>query len=218
MEYNAFNNLTERWAQTYEITPAPDFEATYENNRELTSTGTSDTYDLAGNVTVSTNSGVDVKNWQFDAAGRSVHWDEFGPWGSFQKKGGETEYDGDGRPVKRVELTDTYTNPEGWSGWSALNWYYIYSSVTGQKITDVVYDGSYSKTHVYMGDTVIAEQNVDGAEFMVNDPVTGSMWKTTSSGEMIDDEEEGARTEIAGMDTAVPPTDPEWPHPASPIQ
>ena len=69
-----------------------------------------------------------------------------------------------------------------------------------------------------MGGSIIAEQTDADPEFMVNDPVTGSMWKTTSSGEMIDDEEEGARTEIGGLDVADTANRSERPHPASPIQ
>ncbi len=96
------------------------------------------------------------------------------------KKGGETTFDGDGRAVKRSDLTKSYISGQWEAEWNRTNSYCIYSSVTDQKITDVAQDGTFSLMHVYMGGSIIAEQSDADPEFKVNDPVTGSMWKTTN--------------------------------------
>jgi hypothetical protein len=85
--------------------------------------------------------------------------------------------------------------------------------VTGQKITDLDLDGAHAGTHAYMGGTIIAEQFSNDLRFKVNDPVTGSMRKTSTAGVVYEDLDEGGRTEIVGLDTAVPPVSANGPMP-----
>jgi hypothetical protein len=213
LSYDVFDHIATRDSTTYAFTPQ-SFSAEYQNNRK-TSGGATTYYDDAGNVIETNDASVDHTTWTFDAAGRPDHWEEEGPWGSTLKKGANTAYDGDGRPVKKAELINSYTIPGGWSGWDAVDWYYIYSSVTEQKITDTILDGSFGQTHIYMGSSIIAEQSESDVDFKVNDPVTGSMWGTFMSGVKKDDLYDGNRTELAGLNTAIPEHDPSpaYPHP-----
>ena len=121
----------------------------------------------------------------------------------------EITYDGDGRAVKirSVNDIDRYDSP----------WYYIYSSVTGQKITDIINDYRVA-THVYMGGSMIAEEYGDDNEedfavFNLTDPVTGSVRKINPDGTIGPDNDDGgiypSRTEMAGLGTTVPLTAPQ---------
>ena len=111
--------------------------------------GTTDPIDAAGNVVESVFQTLelaggrpynDVKKWHFDAAGRVAKWQQTGPWGSHTNYE-VTTHDGDGRPVKTNEVT--LAN-------GIITWYYIYSSVTGKKITDMAV-GDHAATNVYLG-------------------------------------------------------------------
>src|ERR1043166_5588519 len=213
MSYDAFSNLTSRSNTMYGGFP-DDFSASYISNRKYncttTDSCTNDTYDAAGNVVQSIfthrtclsscrdNDGT--KKWNFDAAGRVAHWEETGPWDHTLPEDHRTHredstYDGDGRLVKKYVFDE---NPEE-------TWYYLYSSVTGQKITDLqLGDGSGfdSTDYVYMGDTVIDESHDSQGSFKVTDPVTGSTQRMESDGSVSNDEL--SRTEMAGFDTSVP--------------
>jgi len=133
MSYDAFNNLTGRGTQVWSLS-SNAFSASYTNNRK-TSGGASVTYDEAGN-TLSSNQGnpTDSLHWQFDASGRQWRWEEFGPDGPNEKKGEETTFDGDGRRAKVTNL-HKMKNFGVWPDWTAIPFYNIYSSVTGQKIS-----------------------------------------------------------------------------------
>jgi YD repeat-containing protein len=207
MKYDAFNNLTYRETNTYQF-PERSFEATYANNRK-TLGGSSDTYDASGNVVQAYTPGLDLTLWKFDASGRTWRWEEDGAWGDFTMKGGETVFDGDGRAAKQIALTRSLSGGT-WEEWNPTPSYYIYSSVTGQKITDLDNTGASTQYHVYMGSSEIADVGGtdDNVNFHVNDPVTGSMRKTNSAGVMSADDDVESRTEIAGMGTAVPPVNP----------
>ncbi len=212
MGYDAFNNLTSRENLTYQTYPS-EFSATYTNNRK-SSGGSTDTYDTAGNVVYSTSPAVqggqpytDIKNWNFDAAGRLAHWDENGPWGA-NTKHEDLTYDGDGRAVKKIDSQN-------------VPWHYIFSTVTGQKITDVVVGGSDGGYRVYMGSTLIYDDNtavapdVSAIGFKVTDPISGSTQELLTSGAIPDPEDApAARNEMAGLGTSVPTIDPDsYPEP-----
>jgi YD repeat-containing protein len=218
--YDAFSNLTDRTSQTYSLSQI-GFSATYSNNRK-----SGDGYDKAGNVISVTTSGqeapsggawhADVKNWYYDAAGRQSRWEEFGPWGTSTKKGVQTTYDGDGHPAKRTDLNQSYIGYV-WGEWGAYNnWYYIYSSVTGQKIADFCPSGLYNGGHsVYMGGTVIWDDTYQGPKqddladdyyaigFKVTDPISGSTQEMNSDGSVPTGTPD-ARNELAGLGTSVP--------------
>jgi len=127
--------------------------------------GSTDNFDVAGNVThTTTYSGgaSDNKSWEFDAAGRSWRWTEAGPWGLLEQQGGETVFDGDGRAAKQSSLDNTYDiHLPGWTGWRATPTYNLYSSVTGEKITELNDQGAYYRTHIYMGHTEIAWRDTE---------------------------------------------------------
>ncbi|CAN5407752.1 hypothetical protein BH10ACI3_BH10ACI3_12080 [soil metagenome] len=216
MEYDAFNNLTSRSTQTYSL-PAVSFPAS----------GDSVDRDAAGNVVASSSTGAsllvggsawqtDTKLWNYDAAGRMQRWEEDGPWGAYEKRGGETAYDGDGRAVKRVDLQKRLIS-SAWQDSDPFNWYYLYSSVTGQKITDLIgWDGSESiGNRVYMGDSVIYDttfkatiyddNSYTGIGFTASDPITGSTQDMPTSGEVpADTSTSQTRNELAGLGTSIP--------------
>lgn len=113
-------------------------------------------YDATGHI-LSSNQGspIDSRHWEFDASGRQWRWEELGPYGPNIKKAEETTFDGDRRQAKRRPMT-SYKVAAVWEDWLAVNFYYIYSSVTGQKVATLIYDGSQEKNHIYLGDTMIA--------------------------------------------------------------
>ncbi|CAN5607180.1 hypothetical protein BH10ACI3_BH10ACI3_00360 [soil metagenome] len=138
--YDAFNNLIGRITQSYGLGQV-SFTASYTNNRN-----SSDRYDSAGNFVCRATSGqsltggggssgggwfTDNKAWYFDASGRTARWEEDGPWGANEKRGGEVIYDGDGRAAKRSDMKRIRIQGV-WYDWGSFNWYHIYSSVTGQ--------------------------------------------------------------------------------------
>jgi hypothetical protein len=154
--YDAFGNITSRTNNLYAFNPV-SFNASYTNNRKTPGgSGASNTFDKAGNVTQAYLSS-DIKNWDFDAAGRSVRWTEAGPWGPTQQKGGEAVFDGDGRSVKESDVTNTLQGGV-WSGWDAIPKYNIFSSVTGEKITELNDTGAFYRNYLYMGHTEVAWQ------------------------------------------------------------
>ncbi|MBK8464969.1 MAG: hypothetical protein IPL32_03990 [Chloracidobacterium sp.] len=201
MSYDTFSNLTSRTNYAYSSF-LDSFSATFENNRQ-TSGQSTDTYDAAGNVVRSYQPAVsggrpylDTKNWNFDAAGRLAYWDQNGPWENDTHYEYHT-YDGDGRAVKKVESEN-------------VPWYYIHSSVTGQKITDVLVDGSDGLSRVYMGSTLIHDttaigDNISALGFKVTDPISGSTQDILVSGAIPDPTEAPyARNELAGLGTSIP--------------
>lgn len=204
--YDAFSNLTSRYTTTYSFDQI-FFTASYANNRKSWG-GSDDQYDVAGNVVESYESGPDYMYWEFDAAGRSWQWRQSGPWGSSLQKGGETKFDGDGRPVKQSELTNTYTVPQGWTGWVAVPAYHIYSSVTGQRITEAQHTGAHYRTNVYMGSADIAIQDSSDVRFKLTDTITGSTRQTNQDGSLPGGDEEETRFELAGLGTNIPNVDP----------
>jgi YD repeat-containing protein len=198
MSYDQFSNLTSRSNLTWDF-ETYDFSATYSNNRKA-SGGSTDLYDAAGNVTSSSQSG-NATGWKFDAAGRQQRWEDFGPYGLNIKKGGEARFDGDGRPVKGADLTSLRVGGI-FSSWTSENSYVIYSSVTGQKISELNQAGALLHTLVYIGNKAIARRNGIETRFKLTDPVTGSERNTDHDGVILTDESE--RTELAGLGTSVP--------------
>jgi hypothetical protein len=102
---------------------------------------------------------LDNRSWKFDPAGRMTEWMETSTYlGSTRWDQGETlTFDGEGRTAKRLKRSRQWASPP--SGWYEEPEYYIYSSVTGQKITELNPTGQKKKTSVYMGGTAIAEQS-----------------------------------------------------------
>jgi hypothetical protein len=162
----------------------------------------SDSFDKAGNVTQSTSwtNGVsDNKTWEFDAAGHSSRWTEAGPWGTANQEGGEIVFDGDGRPAKESDLSYTLG-----TGWTATPKYNLYSSVTGEKITELNETGAFFRNYVYMGHTEIAFQDPSGLMWKLTDPISGSTRQTSQDGSFPSGDEEETRIELAGLKTYVP--------------
>ena len=206
LSYDAFNNITSRWSQTYSLS-ASSFSSTYTNNRK-TSGGASVSYDAAGNV-LSSNQGapIDSLDWEFDAAGRQRRWEEFGPYGSFWKKAEETTFDGDGRSAKVTRLFATKTGSV-WGSWTSVNFYSIYSSVTGQKVSAIAYDGSLETNHIYLGATQIAEEGNGATKLRLTDPVVGSTRDVSTAGEIYPGEGDDVRNEVGGLGMGVPHEEP----------
>jgi hypothetical protein len=219
LAYDAFSNLTDRQTKTWSLDQI-GFTETYENNRN-----SSDTYDEAGNVIASQTTGGgeapgggwydSYKDWKFDASGRMNRWEESGPWGGPQgtHRGGQSTFDGDGRPAKYAELE----RPNNGS-WASINFYYLYSSVTGQKITDIAPGGADGKHRVFMGDTVIHDNTYQGPYvdasiyaigFKVTDPVSGSTQEMNPSGAVPSPSTyPHARNELGALGTSIPATAP----------
>ena len=170
LSYDAFDNLTHRVNSSYSLTPV-SFSTTYANNRK-TSGGNADYYDAAGNVVESNQSNPsDSIDWKFDVAGRQSRWEEFGPYGNTVRKGGENTFDGDGRPVKIANLTKASIGGV-WGSWNSVAEFYIYSSVTGQKVTSVDSYGAHYRTHVHLGAMRIADERNGSVWFNLTDPLS----------------------------------------------
>lgn len=157
-----------------------------------------------GNVTQSQTANFHSTYWNFDAAGRTARWEERVSYGDNTWKAGETKYDGDGRASVVTDLTRIRIQGV-WYDWDAQNSYNIYSSVTGQKITELTATGEHAQTFVYMGGTKIARFDSHGVAFHVADPMTGSE-QQTADGSF--DPESNQRLELAALGTNVPVTDP----------
>ncbi len=120
-----------------------------------------------------------------------------------------TTFDGDGRPVKEDNQErdcETAEKVEDCTGeWWGEPFYYLYSSVTGQKITTVQL-GLNAGQNVYLGGTKIAYYtNFEDANyrlFTVTDPVTGSWVRLESDGSVPS--ADSYRAELAGLGTSVP--------------
>ena len=207
--YDAFSNITNRQTWDKDST-SRSFTAGYTNDRR-TSGGYesgSNTYDAAGNVTHNTAGYLDERTWKFDATGQTTEWLETSQYnGTVRWDQGEIlTADGDGRTVKRLERRRVYASPE--TGWYEEPEYYIYSSVTGQKITELNATGGLKKTNVYMGSTVIAEYAPGNpVYFKHNDPNTGSERVTDDDGVIPPGGYRRAEHEPLGAE--VPTTEPE---------
>jgi len=205
LDYDQYSNLTGRtnWLYTFD---SRYFTTTYENNRKIAgSGGSTNIYDSAGNlVSANTTTGYsDTTQWRFDAGGRSWWWEEVGPFGTGMHKGEKMTFDGDGRAAKRVAMDkDTTQNVN--APWNEVNGYHIFSTVTGQKISDLDYNGDLIKTYVYMGSLVIAEKRPSLVDFKFTDPITGSKRTTDSDGVVFTNDED--IIEVAALNTLVPPT------------
>ncbi|MBP9664332.1 MAG: hypothetical protein KBD94_06885 [Pyrinomonadaceae bacterium] len=154
----------------------------------------------------------------FDAAGRTAQFRQFTGVSHAQDAKDvkvDTTYDGDGRPVKEQKFDRECDDAEfpgectvGWFDFGAV--YYLYSSVTGQKITDMG-NGLNGGQHVYMGGTKIAYysnyENGNYRLFTETDPVTGSWVYVESPGSVPNGD--SYRAELAGLGTSVPLTAPE---------
>lgn len=205
ISYDAFNNMTSRETQTYSLDPVDSF-STYSNNRKVSGTG-SNGYDAAGRVTGTYGPGPDVSTltWKFDAAGRKTRWEEYGPYNSFTMKGGETVFDGDGRAAKSSDIT-RYKTSGVWGSWFTDTFrYQLYSSVTGQMVTEVSSNGGHSQTSVYLGNSKIADERNGGLRFTLTDIVSGSSRETDADGAIPPYEESNqSRVELAGLGTSLP--------------
>jgi hypothetical protein len=105
-----------------------------------------------------------------------------------------------GRIIKHISKFISGTPLEFWqhngcrypglfSHWSEEPEYTIYSSVTGNKITDLTLSGQKHITYVYKNGSVIAEQHYGTSsnselDFKHTDPVTGSVRQTDTEGEI----------------------------------
>jgi hypothetical protein len=103
--------------------------------------------------------------------------------------------------------------PGGWSGWQSIPSYFLYSSVTGEKITDLDDTGAYLQTHIYMGHTDIARQDASNVRWKLTDPISGSTRETSPDGSLPSGDEEETRVELAGLGTYVPHIDTQGPPP-----
>ena len=123
-------------------------------------------------------------------------------------------FDGEGRAAKRVEERTTYLSPT--QEWNEPK-YFLYSSVTGQKISEIDDTGRKKKTSVFMGSSVIAEESCHNEtcgyiEFKHTDPLTGSSMQTDPDGSIP--EYDSGRTELNATGDHIPTTDPEvWTSP-----
>ncbi|MEP7148674.1 MAG: VCBS repeat-containing protein [Acidobacteriota bacterium] len=182
--YDAFGNITSR--STVDDGTSRSFTAGYTNNRKSSGgyQSGSDTFDAAGNVVMNRISNLDQRTWKFDATGRVADWVETSAYAGTTRwdQGEALTFDGDGRTAKRLKRKRTYASPP--SGWYEEPEYYIYSSVTGQKIIELEHTGQKTKTNIYMGSTVIAEHTSGGTAFKHTDPITGSVMQTAPSGEI----------------------------------
>jgi len=96
-----------------------------------------------------------------------------------------------------------------------IPWRYLISSVTGQKVTDIVFGESLGN-RVYLGNTIIHDNTWHGQftaiGFKVTDPVSGSTQELKPSGEIPTPTgpygNPHARIELAGLGTSVPTTQP----------
>jgi YD repeat-containing protein len=213
--YDAFNNITSRSTWTWGTERS--FTSTYTNNRR--SSGgygySANTLDIEGNIIQNFINGRDKRTWKYDAAGRTVDWEETLPYVPYyfstQSQGAELTYDGDGRSVKRLKRHRQRI--QGTEPWNYEAEYQIYSSVTGQKITTLDNTGKKSVTLVYMGSSVIAEQKVlmDGSvnliAFKHTAPVTGNIEETELSGE-ISTYAHG-KSNFGALGAVIPPEDEE---------
>jgi YD repeat-containing protein len=200
--YDAFNNLTSRNTATWGTNR--NFTAGYANNRK-TSGGYQagvNYYDVAGNIIQSViNASTDNRRWKFDAAGRMTDWEEAGQYATtIMDQGALITFDGDGRAAKTLKRTRNRAN--GNTTFSYMSEYDIYSSVTGQRITNLTNTGAKLRTYVYLGNTVIAEQWLR-VLFKFNAPVTGSEMQSELSGELSADG--FGRNDHAALGISVPP-------------
>ena len=113
-------------------------------------------------------------------------------------------FDGDGRAAKQSELTNTLQIPGGWTGWQAVPTYNLYSSVTGEKVTELNDTGAFYRNHVYMGHTEIAWQDASDIMWKLTDPISGSTRQTNQDGSLPSGDEEETRIELAGLKNTYP--------------
>ena len=200
--YDAFNHINSRSTWTWGTQRS--YTATYTNNRKVAGGYQSsvDGFDAAGNVIQSiAYSPTNNQHWKFDAAGRMTEWDETAAYiGSLKDIGGISTFDGDGQTSKLLNRVRDRHN--GNMTWYEEPEYFIYSSVTGQKITNLTSTGQKLHTYVYLGGTVIADQWSGTLEFKYNAPVTGSIETTNASGEVIPNG--GGRTDTEALGAAIP--------------
>jgi YD repeat-containing protein len=184
LSYDAFDDMTARGTGVWGNEDG--FTATYQSGRKQNS---NEIYDASGNIVDKTTSSNNYDRRKFDASGRlaetTIAWHSGAPQQtSFDTTDTVTQaYDGDGRPAKQIKKTlDSYQenttylySPE----------YSIYSFVTGKEITTTTNKGAKNATHVYMGGSVMAEQQGREVVFKHTDPVTGAEAQTAKSGEII---------------------------------
>ncbi|MET0753299.1 MAG: VCBS repeat-containing protein, partial [Pyrinomonadaceae bacterium] len=202
--YDAFNHITSRATWTWGTQRS--FTATYANNRKTSGGYQSsiDSFDIAGNIVQSAAynaNGDTIQQWKFDAAGRMSDWEETAPYiNTLKDIGAQMFFDGDGRVVKTINRTRNRAN--GNTNYGYMSEYDIYSSVTGQKISNLTYTGDRLHTYAYLGNTVIADQWSGSLMFKFNTPVTGSVEETLSSG-AINPNHTG-KIEMGALGTVIP--------------
>jgi YD repeat-containing protein len=201
--YDAFSNIASRSTWTWGTERS--FTAGYTNNRKTSGGFQSGTnhHDAAGNIVISSiNASNDIRHWKFDAAGRMTDWEEARPYiSTVMDQGALLTFDGDGRAAKRLNRTRNRAN--GNTTYAEIPEYDIFSSVTGQRITNLTNTGAKLRTYVYMGKTVISEQWLFGVLFKYNDPVTGGVMQGVLSGELSADG--FGRVDSAALGTNIPP-------------
>ncbi|HEV2708507.1 MAG TPA: S8 family serine peptidase, partial [Pyrinomonadaceae bacterium] len=177
--YDAWDNITTRNNRLWSQWLGAD-TSTYTNNRRQ-----GWDYDAAGNIT------RDTYEHTYDAAGGRTksrkEWFEtsFNPW-EYHVITIEQSYDGDGRPVKRVE-TRHLEDGNGTNSDEVTPTYYLRSSVMDGAIIKEVG----GRSHVYALGQKIAEQweGATSAQFWHMNPVTGSWveaWGTVGTRKEMD--------------------------------
>ncbi len=200
--YDAFNHITSRQTWDKDNTQR-SFTAGYTNNRRSSGGYQSGTnsYDFSGNTTQN-NLGFNNKiDWKFDAVGRMTEWLETRPHINVARDEGATvTFDGDGRSVKKLKRSRDRNIT---SNWTEETEYSIFSTVLGSVITTADTTGKKTKTNVYMGTSLVAEQtiyqNTPTIIFKNYDPVTNSLMETDSDGVKGTVTETGGHVELEAL-------------------
>ena len=199
INYDTFNHITSRQTWDKDGTQR-SFTAGYTNNRRSSGGYQSGTnsYDFSGNTTQN-NLGYNNKiDWKFDAVGRMTEWLETRPYASVARDEGATvTFDGDGRSVKKLKRSRDRNIT---SNWTEETEYSIFSTVLGTVITTADTTGKKTKTNVYMGKSLVAEQTIYQSTatiiFKNYDPVTNSLMETDSDGVKGTVTETGGQVEL----------------------
>jgi hypothetical protein len=223
--YDAFNHITSRLTEIWGV--ERHFTNSYANNRSAggthvsnnSSQSSTNTLDVAGNITQNTiysGSSTNQRKWKFDAAGRMTEWEETLPDVSSLRDWWDViTFDGDGRSAKREKKKRHRIN--GNTTWVSETEYTIFSSLTGQRITTLDTDGRKLKAYVYMGSSVIGEQNYNyltntaSFKFKYNTPLTESKEESDILGAITPNQVGRENSTASGA--VIPPEEEEAPMP-----
>ncbi|HEY0429705.1 MAG TPA: hypothetical protein VGC76_18125, partial [Pyrinomonadaceae bacterium] len=190
--YDSFSQLTGR--NTTHWYANNQFTSTFTNGRESTSGILGTTYDAAGNQTNTGSRGDSTyQTREYDAANRVKAFVSNGKrrTGRFNyitsKIRLTQDYDGDGHRLKQTEAV--WNNST--TGWvDTKTSYQLWSTVLGSYLSEMTQTGKKSKTKVFAGGAVIAEQvrkpgastDIDAVEWIHADPVSGSTTRVGKEG------------------------------------